>query len=47
VQSYSRISALGPEGQRTSRFKRVMCISCTSTACIDVHKGERVGSVSC
>src|SRR6218665_549220 len=28
LQSYSRISALGPEGHCTSRFKRAMCISC-------------------
>src|SRR6218665_2532391 len=28
LQSYSRISAVGPEGHCTSRFKRAMCSSC-------------------
>src|SRR6218665_1577437 len=28
VQSYSRISVLGPEGHCTNRFKRAVCISC-------------------
>ena len=37
LQSYSRISALGPEGHCTSRFKRAMCISCRPH--VDVHKG--------
>jgi len=31
------MSALGPEGHCTSRFKRAMCISCRPHA--DVHKG--------
>src|SRR6218665_1193348 len=39
LQSYSRISALGPEGHCASRFKRAMCISCQQY--VDVHKGER------
>ena len=38
LQSYSRISALGPEGHCTSRFRRAMCISCRPH--VDVHKGE-------
>jgi len=38
LQSCSRISALGPEGHCTSRFKRVMCISCRPH--VDVHKGR-------
>ena len=37
LQSYSRISALGPEGHCASRFKRAMCISCRPH--VDVHKG--------
>src|SRR6218665_3239715 len=37
LQSYNRISALGPEGHCTSRIKRAMCISCRP--CVDVHKG--------
>src|SRR6218665_862043 len=41
LQSYSRISALGPEGHSTSRFRRVMCISCRSH--VDVHKGRESG----
>src|SRR6218665_2658889 len=44
LQSYSRISALGPECHCTSRFKRVMCISCRPH--VDVHKVER-GSGAC
>ena len=28
LQSYSRISALGPDGHCTSRFKRATCVSC-------------------
>jgi len=44
LQSYSRISALGPECHCTTRFKRVMCISCRPH--VDVHKGEG-GSDSC
>ena len=28
LQSYSRISALGPEGHCTSRLQRAVCISC-------------------
>src|SRR6218665_553428 len=38
LQSYTRISALRPEGHCTSRFKRVMCVSCRPH--VDVHKGE-------
>ena len=38
LQSYSRISDLGPEGHCTSRFKRVMCISCRPH--VDIHKVE-------
>ena len=38
LQSYSRFSALGPEGHCTSRFKRAMCISCLPH--VDVHKGR-------
>ena len=38
LQSYSRISALGPEGHCTSRFRRAMCISCRQH--VDVHKVE-------
>jgi len=44
LQSYSRILALGSEGHCTSRFKRVMCISCRPH--VDVHKG-RGGSGLC
>ena len=44
LQSYNRISALGPEGHCTSRFKRVLCISCRPH--VDVHMGGR-GSGSC
>ena len=40
LQSYSQISALGPEGHCTSRFKRAMCISCRPH--VDIHKGEGV-----
>ena len=36
------MSALGPEGHCTSRFKRAMCISCRPH--VDVHKGEESGS---
>ena len=43
LQSYGRISAVGPEGHCTSRFKRAMCISCGPH--MDVHKvGEGSGS---
>ena len=42
--SYSRISALGPEGHCISRFKRAVCISCRPH--VDVHKGWR-GSDPC
>jgi len=43
LQSYSRISALGPKSHCTSRLRRVMCISCRPH--VDVHKGgERSGS---
>jgi len=42
LQSYSRISALGPEGHCTRRFKRGVCISCQPH--VDIHKG---GSGSC
>src|SRR6218665_1981818 len=38
LESYSRISALGPVGHCTSHFKRAVCISCRP--CVDVHKGE-------
>jgi len=41
LQSYSRISALGPEGHCTSRFNRAMCISFRPHE--DVHKGDREG----
>jgi len=41
LQSYSPISALGQEGHCTSRFKRVMCISCRLH--VDVHKGGGEG----
>src|SRR6218665_286874 len=37
LQSYCRISASGPEGHYTSRFKRAVCIS--SRPRVDVHKG--------
>ena len=37
LQSYSRISALGPVGHCTSHFKRAVCISCRPS--VDVHKG--------
>ena len=37
LQSYGRISALGPDGHCTSRFKRAMCISCRPH--VDVYKG--------
>src|SRR6218665_270650 len=39
LESYSRISALGPVGHCTctSHFKRAVCISCRP--CVDVHKG--------
>src|SRR6218665_3492995 len=37
LDSYSRISALGPVGHRTSHFKRAVCISCRPR--VDVHKG--------
>src|SRR6218665_3744534 len=36
LQSYSRISALGPEGHWTSRFRRAISISCRPNG--DVHK---------
>src|SRR6218665_3449331 len=38
LESYSRISALGPAGHCTSHFKRAVCISCRPR--VDVHKGE-------
>jgi len=38
LQLYSRISAVGPEGHCTSRFKRAVCISCRPH--VDVHEGE-------
>ena len=38
LQSYSQSSDLGPEDHCTSRFKRVMCISCQPH--VDVHKGR-------
>ena len=38
LQSYSRISALGPVGHCTSLFKRAMCISCRPH--VGVHKGD-------
>src|SRR6218665_2573132 len=38
LESYIRISALGPVGHCTSHFKRAVCISCRP--CVDVHKGE-------
>ena len=37
LNSYSRISAIGPEGHCKSRFRRAMCISCRPH--VDVHKG--------
>src|SRR6218665_3611387 len=37
LESYSRISALGPVGHSTSHFKRAVCISCRPY--VDVHKG--------
>ena len=36
LKSYSQISALGPEGHCTSRFRRAMCISCRLD--VDAHK---------
>src|SRR6218665_3293496 len=39
LESYSRISALGPVGQCTSHFKRAVCISCRLRPRVDVHKG--------
>src|SRR6218665_3209307 len=44
LESYSRISALGPVGHCTSHFKRAVCISCRP--CVDVHKGGE-GSGPC
>src|SRR6218665_2092551 len=41
LESYSRISTLGPVGHRTSHFKRAVCISCRP--CVDVHKGGKGG----
>src|SRR6218665_107869 len=38
LESYSRISTLGPVGHYTSHFKRAVCISCRP--CVEVHKGE-------
>ena len=38
LESYSRISSLGPVGHYTNHFKRTVCISCRP--CVDVHKGE-------
>src|SRR6218665_2070695 len=38
LESYSRISALGPVGHCTSHFKSAVCISCRPP--VDVHKGE-------
>src|SRR6218665_2349537 len=38
LQSYSRISALSPEGHCARHFKRAMCISCRPH--VDVHKGR-------
>ena len=40
LQPYVRISALGPEGHCTSRFRRAMCISCRLQ--LDIHKGEGI-----
>src|SRR6218665_3343179 len=40
LESYSRISALGPVGHCTSHFKRAVCISCRP--CVDIHKGGGV-----
>ena len=37
LQPFSRISALGPEGHRTSLFKKAMCILCRPH--VDFHKG--------
>ena len=44
LESYSRISALGPEGhcRPTRSFKRAMCISCRPH--VNVHKGRGSGS---
>ena len=43
LQSYSLISALGPEGhcRPTSRFKRAMCRPISCRPHVDVHKGEQ------
>src|SRR6218665_576619 len=41
LQSYSRISALGPAGHCTSRFKRPVCISCRPR--VEDHKGRGSG----
>src|SRR6218665_1398301 len=41
LQSYSRISALVPEGHCTSRFTRAMCISCRP-ACARPQEGRGV-----
>src|SRR6218665_1815475 len=41
LESYSRISDLGPVGHCTSHFKRAACISCRPH--VDVHKGEERG----
>src|SRR6218665_270366 len=41
LESYSRISALGPVGHCSSHFKRAVCISCRPR--VDVHKGGREG----
>jgi len=40
LQSYSRISALSPEGHCTSRLKRATCRPISRRPHVDVHKGE-------
>jgi len=41
LQSYSHISALGPEGHCTSLSKRVMCISCRGSGSCGQGEGVK------
>src|SRR6218665_1988119 len=45
LESYSRISDLGPVGHCTSHFKRAVCMSCQP--CVDVHKGPPMFMDAC
>src|SRR6218665_3351813 len=40
LESYTRISALGPVGHCTSHFKRAVCRPISCRPRVDVHKGE-------